>query len=151
MSPNPTPEILILGWLLIFNGGIRLFKSFPSKPIRGFWLGLVVGVLYVISGLYVVFNPVEAVLTLTWLFGFMLICEGVVTIIAAFVNKVGRNLSWMVVLDGVITLVLGILVLSQWPVSAIWLIGLYIGISMLMSGLSLLVISLSTRRAVAAE
>lgn len=137
---------LILGWLLLFNGVVRIVNSFRSKPIRGFWFSLIVGILYVIAGLIVVFNPVEAVLALTWLFGFMLIFEGIVTIISAFVNKTGRSLSWLLVLDGVITLILGILVLSQWPVSAIWLIGLYIGISILMSGLSLLLIALATRR-----
>lgn len=139
---------LILGWLLLFNGIVRLVKAFQSKPIRGFWLSLIVGILYVIAGLIVVFNPVEAVLTLTWLFGFMLLFEGIVTIISAFVNKTGSSLSWLLALDGVITLVLGILVLGQWPESAIWLIGLYIGISILMSGLSLLVVAWSTRRAV---
>lgn len=137
---------LILGWLLLFNGIVRIVKAFQSKPIRGFWFSLIVGVLYVIAGLVVVFNPVEAVLALTWLFGFMLIFEGVVTIVSAFVNKTGSQLSWLLVLDGVITLILGILVLSQWPVSAVWLIGLYIGISILLSGLSLLMIALSTRR-----
>jgi uncharacterized membrane protein HdeD (DUF308 family) len=138
---------LILGWLLLFNGIIRLVNAFRSKPIRGFWFSLLVGILYVIAGFYVVFNPVEAVVTLTWLFGFLLILEGIITLITAFVNKVGRHLSWMVILDGVITLILGILVLNQWPFSAVWLIGLYVGISILISGISLLVISLATRHA----
>lgn len=138
---------LVLGWLLLFNGIVRLIKCFQAKPIRGFWWNLLVGILYVIASLLVISNPVKAVVTLTWVLGFLLIVEGIVTIIAAFINKVGRSLSWMVVLDGVITLILGILVLSQWPVSAFWLIGLYVGISILLSGISLLVISLSTRRA----
>jgi uncharacterized membrane protein HdeD (DUF308 family) len=139
---------LILGWLLLFNGIVRIVNSFRSKPIRGFWLSLIVGILYTISGVIVIANPIGAVLTLTWLFGFLLIFEGIVTIISAFVNKTGRSLAWLLGLDGVITLILGILVLSQWPQSAIWLIGLYIGISILMSGLSLLVVALSTRRAI---
>lgn len=137
---------LMLGWLLLFSGIVQIVKALRSRPIRGFWLSLIVGILYVIAGLTVVFNPVPAVLALTWLFGFMLIFEGVITIVAAFVNKAGRHLSWIVALDGIITLILGILVLSQWPTSAIWLIGLYIGISILISGISLLVVALSTRR-----
>jgi len=139
---------LILGWLLLFNGIVRIIKSFRSKPIRGFWLSLIVGILYAIAGIIVIFNPIEAVLTLTWLFGFMLIFEGIANIIAAFVNKTGRSLAWLLALDGVITLILGILIFGQWPQSAIWLIGLYVGISILMSGLSLLVVAISTRRAI---
>jgi uncharacterized membrane protein HdeD (DUF308 family) len=78
---------LILGWLLLFNGIVRIVNSFRSKPIRGFWLSLIVGILYTISGVIVIANPIGAVLTLTWLFGFLLIFEGIVTIISAFVNK----------------------------------------------------------------
>jgi len=139
---------LILGWLLLFNGIVRLIKSFQSRPIRGFWLNLIIGVLYVIAGLYVVFNPVDATVTLTWLFGFLLIVEGVITLAATFVNQYGSNLSWLVALDGIITLILGILLLNQWPFSAVWLLGLYIGISILMSGVAVLAIALSTRRAI---
>ncbi|MGF1460726.1 MAG: HdeD family acid-resistance protein [Leptolyngbyaceae cyanobacterium] len=141
---------VFLGWLLLFNGIVRVVKAFQSKPLRGFWFSLLVGLLYGIAGLVVVFNPVEAVLTLTWLFGFMLVFEGILTIIAAFVNKFGQSIAWLVGLDGVITLVLGILVLSQWPVSAVWLIGLYVGISILMSGISLLMVTLNARRAAVA-
>ena len=56
-------------------------------------------------------------------------------------------LPWLVVLNGVITLILGILVLNSWPSSSFWLIGLYVGISLLFSGISLLAAGLATRKA----
>jgi uncharacterized membrane protein HdeD (DUF308 family) len=58
-------------------------------------------------------------------------------------------MSWLVALNGVVTLILGIMVLNRFPFSAIWLIGLYVGISLLMTGISLLSAALSVRRAIA--
>lgn len=140
---------LMLGWILLIGGIVRIVQSFQSKLVRGFWLNLLIGILYAITGLYVLFNPVAGVLTFTLALGIMFIVEGIFDIIVAFRNRVGGSLSWLVVLDGVVTLILGILVVNQWPSSAVWLIGLYVGISLLTSGISLLAISLATRRALA--
>lgn len=137
---------LALAWILLISGIVRIVKSFQSKAVRGFWLNIVVGVLYAIAGIYILANPVAGTASLTLALGILFIVEGIWTIIAAFQNKVGGNLSWLVVLDGVITLILGILVINQWPFSALWLIGLYVGISLLMSGIALLAISLSARK-----
>lgn len=137
---------LVLGWILLVGGIIRIVQSFRSRPVRGFWLNLVVGILYGIAGLVILLNPLRGVLTLTAVLGTLFIIEGIFTIILAFRSRPGDNLSWLVVVDGVITLILGILVWNQFPYSALWLIGLYVGISLLISGASLLLISLNARR-----
>lgn len=137
---------LVLGWILLVGGIIRIVQAFRSRPVRGFWLNLVVGILYGIAGLVILLNPLRGVLTLTAVLGTLFIIEGIFTIILAFRSRPGDNLSWLVVVDGVITLILGILVWNQFPYSALWLIGLYVGISLLISGASLLLISLNARR-----
>ncbi len=142
---------LVMGWLALISGVVMIVQSFVSKPIRGFWLTLVVGILYVIAGIYILTNLGAALLGLTLAFGILFIAEGIYTIIMAFTNRAGHRASWLVVLNGVITLILGIMVLNQFPYSAIWLIGLYVGISLLMSGASLLTAALAVRKAVAAS
>ena len=137
----------VLGWIALISGGIMIVQSFQSKPVSGFWLNLVVGILYAIAGLHILFNVRTAVLALTFAFGVLFIAEGIYTIIMAFTNRVGHRLSWFVALNGVVTLILGILVLNRFPSSALWLIGLYVGISLLMSGLSLLTAAMAIRRA----
>jgi uncharacterized membrane protein HdeD (DUF308 family) len=139
----------VMGWIAIISGVVMIIESFQSRPIRGFWLNLVVGILYVIAGIYILANLGAAVLALTFTFGILFIVEGIFTIIMAFTNRAGHRMSWLVALNGVITLILGIMVLNRWPSSAIWLIGLYVGISLLMSGISLLVAALATRKALA--
>jgi uncharacterized membrane protein HdeD (DUF308 family) len=138
----------MIGWITLVSGIIMIVESFQSRPVRGFWLNLIVGLLYIVAGIYILFNLGAAVVALTFAFGVLFIVEGIFTIIMAFTNRSGLHASWLVVLNGVVTLILGILVLNGWPYSAIWLIGLYVGISLLMSGISLLVAALTARKIV---
>lgn len=139
----------VMGWIALISGIVMIVESLQSRPIRGFWLNLIVGIFYVIAGIYILFNVGAATVALTFAFGVLFIVEGIFTIIMAFTNRTGHRMSWLVALNGVITLILGIMVLNRFPFSALWLIGLYVGISLLMSGTSLLVAALATRRAIA--
>ncbi|MDM9380350.1 HdeD family acid-resistance protein [Chlorogloeopsis sp. ULAP01] len=139
----------VIGWIALISGVVMIVQSFQSKPVRGFWLNLIVGIFYAIAGIYILFNVGAALLALTFAFGILFIVEGIFTIIMAFTNRAGHRMSWLVALNGVITLILGIMVLNRFPFSAIWLIGLYVGLSLLMSGISLLAAGLAARRAVA--
>lgn len=74
--------------------------------------------------------------------------EGIFEIIACFKARTGGNLSWLVLMDGIITLILGIFIWYSWPNNSLWIIGLYVGISFIFSGASLLSIATDTRRTV---
>lgn len=139
----------VMGWLTLINGFLMIIESFQSRPVRGFWLNLVVGILYVLAGLYILMNLGAAVLALTLAFGILFIVEGIFTIIMAFTNRAGHRMFWVVALNGIVTLILGIMVLNRFPASALWIIGLYVGISLLMSGTALLAAALAARRALA--
>lgn len=141
----------VMGWVAIISGVVMIIESFQSKPVRGFWLNLLVGIAYGIAGIYILFNLAAAVVALTFAFGILFIVEGIFTIIMAFTNRAGHRMFWLVALNGIVTLILGILVLNRWPSSAIWLIGLYVGISLLMSGISLLAAAMAARRALSAS
>lgn len=140
---------LVMGWIALISGIVMVIQSFQSKPVRGFWLNLIVGIFYAIAGIYILLNIGKAMLALTFAFGILFIVEGIFTIIMAFTNRSGHRMSWLVALNGVVTLILGIMVINQFPFSAIWLIGLYVGISLLMSGISLLTAALAARKAIA--
>lgn len=140
----------VLAWIFLISGVVMIVQSFVAKPVRGFWLNLIVGILYVILGIYILSNLLISIAALTFALGILFIAEGIYTIIMGFTNRAGHRMSWLVVLNGVITLILGILVLNQFPFSAIWLIGLYVGISLLFSGVSLLVAALAVRKTVTA-
>ena len=139
----------MIGWITLISGGVMIVQSFRSHPVRGFWLNLIVGILYAIAGIYILLNLGKALLALTLAFGILVVVEGIFTIIMAFTQRAGRSMSWLVVLNGMVTMILGIMVLNRWPFSALWLIGLYVGISLLMSGISLLVAALAARKVIA--
>lgn len=136
-----------LGWVFLIGGIVRIVKAFQSKPIRGFWLSLLVGILYVIAGISILSNLLAGAITLTVLLGIIFIAEGIIEIVSSFQARTGQHLSWLVLADGIITLILGILILNLNPVTSLGVIGLYVGISFLFSGGSLLAISLAARRA----
>lgn len=139
---------LMIGWITLISGGVMIVQSFQSKPLRGFWLNLLTGIFYAIAGCYILFNVGSAVLALTLAFGVLFVVEGIYTIIMAFTNRAGHRMSWLVAVNGIVTLILGIMVLNRFPNSAIWLIGLYVGISLLMSGISLLAAAIAVRQSV---
>ncbi len=143
--------VSMIGWIALASGITMIIQSFRSQPVRGFWLTLIVGVFYSLAGLFIIFNILKAAAVLTLSFGILFIAEGIITIVMAFVNRVGRSMSWLVVLNGIVTLILGILVINGWPSSTIWFIGLYVGISILFSGVSLLAASLAARKIVQSE
>lgn len=136
----------VIGWITLLSGGLQILQAFQARPLRGLGLNLGVGIFYAIAGLYIVFNlaMVKAVLTLA--FGVLFMAEGVLTTFMAFSYRAGRSMSWFVAINGIITLILGILVINRWPFGALWLIGLYLGISLLLSGASLLGAALAVRQ-----
>jgi uncharacterized membrane protein HdeD (DUF308 family) len=155
LLPTLAPGLFValIGWITFVSGGLQILEAPKARPIRGFWLTLVTGALYAIAGLYIAFNPwlntdPEA---LTLVLGVLLMVEGVFTIAMAFGYRVGRAQSWLVVLNGVTTLILGIFVVNRWPIGTHWLIGLYVGISLIFNGASLLAAACSVRKALSVK
>jgi uncharacterized membrane protein HdeD (DUF308 family) len=91
-------------------------------------------------------NPLRGVLTLTLLLGSFLLTEGVVELILAFRLRPQQNWTW-VLSDGIITLLLGGIIWFQWPFNAPWIIGTLVGVSVLSTGVSRVMLSLNVRSA----
>lgn len=137
-----------LGWVFLVAGVVRIVKAFQAKPIRGFWMSLLVGILYIIAGFSLLSNILAGAITLTVLLGIIFIVEGIIEIVSSFQAHTGQHLSGLVLADGIITLILGILIFNLNPVSSLAFIGIYVGISLLFSGGSMLAIALATRKAI---
>ncbi|MBE9141092.1 DUF308 domain-containing protein [Nodosilinea sp. LEGE 07088] len=135
-----------IGWIALGGGLIQLIQAWQAKVVWGLWLSFGAGIFYTIAGLYLLLNPLKAAAILALVFGLLLIVEGIFTITMAFVYRVGGRMSWFVAINGIITLILGILAINRWPINARWLIGLYLGISLLLSGASLLGSALAARQ-----
>jgi uncharacterized membrane protein HdeD (DUF308 family) len=135
--------VVFIGWLLLVGGVLSALHAFWRKGWRGFFLDLAMGVLYVVAGLMMVMNPREAAVTLTLLIAMFLLMGGIFRIIVALSGHL-EHWGW-VLLNGVITAGLGILIWRQWPLSGLWVIGLFVGIEMIMYGWSLVMLSMMAR------
>ena len=136
-------SVWLFGWILLIGGVMEVVHAFWHKRWAGFFLDLLTGVLYVVAGGMMVNNPQESALLLTLLIAMFLVFEGVLRIVAALAV---RYPHWgSVLVNGVISLVLGMLIWRRWPVSGLWVIGLFVGIEMLLNGWSLVMLSMTGR------
>jgi uncharacterized membrane protein HdeD (DUF308 family) len=134
---------VFFGWLLLFGGILSGVHAFWRKQWKGFFLDLVIGVLYAVAGFMVIANPAEAAVTLTLLIAMFLLMSGIFRIIVALTGHL-QHWGW-VLLNGVITAGLGVLIWRQWPLSGLWVIGLFIGIDMIFYGWSLVMLSMMVK------
>lgn len=137
-------SITLFGLILIVGSVIGIIEAFRLKKWTGFFLHLFLAVLSGIVGLIIVANPVAGAVTLTLLMSVYFVVGGLFRIIFALVERFD-SWGWMF-FNGVVTLLLGIFIWKQWPLSGLWIIGLFIGIEMIIYGWSWLMLALSVRR-----
>jgi len=136
---------VFFGWLLLVGGILSAGHAFVRKQWRGFFLDLVIGILYVVAGFMIIANPGEAAASLTLLIAMFLLMSGIFRIYVALTETENLPHSGWVLLNGIITSVLGVLIWKQWPLSGLWAIGLFVGIEMVVYGWSLVMLSLMAK------
>ncbi len=141
--------VLVVGWMLIFSGAAHLVFAWHMRSTAGFVWEILMSALYIVVGVYALMHPVAGLASLTLLLASYLLAKGVVEVMISFRLRPMPGSSWML-LDGVVTAILGIMVWRTWPSSTEWAIGTLVGISMLFSGTSRLALSLAARRVVEA-
>jgi uncharacterized membrane protein HdeD (DUF308 family) len=126
-------SVLFLGWTILLGGVALAISAIAGWKDPGRRWDLAFGALLFLLGLGFVRNPGVGLLTLTLLAGSLLLVGGTVRIVAAFQPGAPRAL---LLLGGGVTLLLGVMVLAQWPVSALWFLGTVVGIELIMDGIS---------------
>ena len=124
--------VMVLGWLLVVSGIFEGVHAFRVRSWGGLFLHLIAGILGVLVGLLVVTHPALGALGWTLLFASFFTVIGLFRTIAAIRLKF-PNWGWAT-FDGIVTLGLGILLWASWPVSALWFLGLAVGISLILRG-----------------
>ena len=136
---------LLVGWMLVFSGGMHLVYAWQTRHNRGFVWELLLGILYFVIGGYLLINPIRGLVTLTLALAFYLWMEGVLEFALSFWLRSMPGAGW-ILFDAIVTVILAFLIWRTWPWSTEWAIGTLVGISMLFSGVSRLMLSLSARR-----
>jgi len=136
---------MFVGFLMVFMGIARIVHAVKSKQWgTGIW-GTIIGLLAVGAGLVILFRPGVGLAWLTLLLAIYFLVDGICEIIAAFKIKPDQGWGWML-FNGIIALLLGIMIWRQWPVSGAWAIGVLVGIHILMTGWTMIVLGTGARR-----
>jgi uncharacterized membrane protein HdeD (DUF308 family) len=136
--------VVFFGWLLVIAGAGVVAHAFWANQWSGFFLQLLSGVLYLVAGWVLAARPGIGAITLTLVIAISLVVQGAFRIGAALSR---RGDGWgALLLSGIITLVLGLMIWNEWPLSGLWVIGLFVGIDMLFYGWWLVTLALTARR-----
>ena len=136
---------LLVGWLLIFGGVSHFLSAFEGGGARRVLFQVLAGVVFVIGGYYLLTHPLLALGTLTLLLGAVILVAGVCEIVTYFRLKHEQASGWML-LNGIVALALGLMIWLQWPSSSIWAIGTLVGVNLLLTGITRLMVGLTGRR-----
>jgi uncharacterized membrane protein HdeD (DUF308 family) len=136
---------LLVGWLLVIGAVAHFFAAFKGGGAKHVLLQVVVGIVYLIGGLYFLTHTIMGVSTLTLLLTGVILAEGVLEIVAYFRLKSVHGAPWLLI-NGVVTLLLGGLIWFHWPSSSVWAIGTLVGVNLLMTGISRLMLGLAARK-----
>jgi uncharacterized membrane protein HdeD (DUF308 family) len=139
---------ILVAWLLVFSGAAHLVFAWHTRTTGVMLWEWLLGILYIFIGAYLLFHPVAGLASLTLALAIYLFAEGVLELILWFRIRPMPG-SGGLLFDGIVTLILGFMIWRTWPSSTEWVIGTLVGISMLFSGISRLMLSLAARRLVA--
>lgn len=133
-----------LGWILVIGGIAEGIHAFMAQGWRGFLLELLSAILYLVVGVLLLVNPVAGALALTVVLAVFLIVEGIFKIIMAMRVRDHRGWGWLLA-SGILSAILGFMIWAEWPASGLWVIGLLVGIQLLFTGWSLVMLALAAR------
>lgn len=143
-------SVLVVGVMMIIAGVAEIISAFQIKSWGKFLVWALLGLLYIIAGFVTFENPLLAAALLTLMLGASLLVSGVVRIFLAFNMK--SEMPWMwVALSGVLTLLVGLVILARWPVNSVYILGLFLGIDLIFAGTGWIWLGLGLHRAPAAR
>ncbi|MCW5737906.1 MAG: HdeD family acid-resistance protein [Enhydrobacter sp.] len=137
--------VLIIGFMMLMAGAMEIVAAFNAKEWGQRILWALLGALYVFAGFVCIQNPFQAATLLTLMLGIALIIGGLLRVFLAMQMKQGTPWGW-VVLSGIITFLLGVVIVAKWPVSSAYALGIFLGVDLLFIGSSWISVGLALRR-----
>jgi uncharacterized membrane protein HdeD (DUF308 family) len=129
-------SVLFVGWAFVIAGLAEIANTIFRKGWSGFWLDLIVGIVTLMAGLFIVVQPLVGAKVLTIFIGVMFLIGGIFRLAAGIAMKNPYS-GWFIV-HGIVSLILAMLILAEWPYSSMWVIGTLVSIELLFDGLRLL-------------
>jgi uncharacterized membrane protein HdeD (DUF308 family) len=138
---------ILVGWLLVFSGVMHFVYAWHTRGAGGIIWEVLLGLAYLFVGIYVLLRPLQGMVSLTLALAIYLLVESALEFALAIRLRPLPGSGWLF-FDGLITLILSVMISRMWPSSSAWVLGTLVGISMLFSGITRLMLSLAARRLV---
>lgn len=135
---------LMAGWAFSFLGALQIIQAFQVQGWGGFIWALLFGILTLVVGISLIFNPLAGMVSLTLLVAVLFLALGVVKLMYAFSLRPVAGWVW-VLLSGVLSLGLGILILADFPWAAVSVLGILLGVELISNGVLFLFVALGLR------
>ena len=140
---------LFLGLILLIYGIFHIIFAFSTRKVGAGWfvLQVLLAILYLIVGGVLLRYTFEGLTLLTLIAGILIFIDGVIQVINAFDMKPLPGWGWAL-FSGILGIILGILIWSNWPSSSVWALGILVGVHLITNGLAIFKISSTMRRAI---
>lgn len=138
-------SVLFIGAMMIAGGMIEIIHAFGVKTWGSFFLWLLTGILYMVAGILTFYDPLLASAIITLMIAASLVAAGVVRLYVGLTQRHSTGWGW-VVASGVVTLIVGILIMLRWPVNSLWLLGIFLAVDLMFQGLSYIFYGLGLKR-----
>lgn len=137
--------VMLAGWIMVAAGVIEIIGVFSANGWGARIWSLILGLLTVVLGLYILANPIISAVVLTWLVGVLFLATGATKVVLSFGLR-GTGFMAVVLLSGVVSIVLGIMVLSNFPYSAASILGILLAVELISTGVANIALSLRLRQ-----
>ncbi|WP_294612731.1 HdeD family acid-resistance protein [uncultured Gilliamella sp.] len=138
-------SVYFIGTLLVIAGIAQALHSFSIKGFGQTALWAIMGILYIFIGLMSFFQPIAISSALTLVISFLLIMSGFTQILAAFNNRNLPSWGWILT-SGIITLILGLIIISGWPYDSLWVLGMFLGVDLVFQGWAYIAIGFALKK-----
>lgn len=126
-------SVYYIAALLAFAGISQIVQAFKTKGPGNTVLWAILGVLYLVTGIIALYNPVAVSSAITLIIAFLFVIGGIIQTIGAIYNRTLPRWTWLL-FSGIITLLLGLLILGGWPGNSLWILGMFLGIDLILQG-----------------
>lgn len=137
-------SVVYLGALLTIAGIFEGIKAFKITRWSSFFLHLFLAILYIVMGIFLMLYPAVNAAALTLLLGVFFVASGIFKIVFSLISKV-LNKNWILV-NGIIALILGLLILYEWPYSSVWVLGTFLAIDLIFTGWTWIMLALMAKK-----
>ncbi|MCC6610538.1 MAG: HdeD family acid-resistance protein [Burkholderiales bacterium] len=139
-------SLLVFGVLLLAGGVVQLIEAFKNKGWKSVLWHVLIAILYIVGGITVLDDPILASKVLTLVLAGAILGIGIVRVAVALQHRGTAGWVWTL-LGGFVSIALGVLIYLRWPISALWLIGMFVAIDLIASGWSYVFLALAARKA----